>query len=111
MPCDTIRNPGETEAERRKKVQDAMDNLRRKLGSGEVSVIVGPQGAVGFRNWSKADRNGVTDVCAYRKLRSVNAWELRQAVNKAEALAGRNVDARQVAMGMHTHDGKNWGKH
>jgi hypothetical protein len=47
----------------------------------------------------------VTDVCAYRTLTASNSWALRQAVAKAEQLAGRKVSAAQVAAGTHSHDG------
>ena len=109
MPCDTIRQAGETAAERRKKVDEALAKLRKKLAGGEVTLKVGPQGAVGIVGWSAADRNGVTDVCALRAVGST--FEVRQALMKAEAAAGRKVDRRMVAAGVHSHDsGKTWHK-
>lgn len=109
MPCDTAIRPGVTVQQRKRQVQDAVNALEAAIKSKKVTVKVGPQGAVAFVGaW---ERNGVTDVCAYRRLAAAGSAELRMAVARAEALAGRKVDARQVAAGTHSHDGGNsWDK-
>lgn len=84
---------------------NALAVLERKLAAKEVSVVVGSNGAVAFRGWTEADRNGLADVCVYRALSSKNSPELRRAVARAEALAGRNIDKRAVNAGTHSHDG------
>lgn len=87
------------------KRDNAMKVLQRKLASQEVTVVVSPQGAVAFKGWSQEDRNGLADVCVFRALSASGSAELRRAVARAEALAGRKVDQRQVAAGTHSHDG------
>lgn len=84
---------------------NALAVLERKLAAKEVTVVVGSNGAVAFRGWTEADRNGLADVCVFRALSSKNSPELRRAVARAEGLAGRRIDARQVASGTHSHDG------
>lgn len=85
---------------------NALAVLERKLAAKEVTVVVDPRtGAVAFRGWQDADRNGLADVCVFRALSSKNSPELRRAVYAAEAKAGRNIDKRQIAAGTHSHDG------
>jgi hypothetical protein len=105
MPCDTRIPAGITIQQRKKQVQDSIAALEAGLRAKSVTVRVGPQGALAFVGaWN---RNGVTDVCAYRRLAASGSAELRMAVARAEALAGRKVDARQVAAGTHLH-GDDW---
>lgn len=112
MPCDTRILQNQTPAQRRTEIEAALKELEAALLSGRTKVKVGPQGAVAFDGWDGDNRRGVTDVCAYRTLSSKGSFALKKAVAKAEALAGRKVDARAVAAGWHTHDsGLTWGKH
>lgn len=110
MACDSRRPPGMTPEQRAKQIQDAIADLDAALASLKVTVKVGPQGALAFSGeWQ---RNGISDVCAYRRLSAKGSEALRRAVARAEALAGRKMDARQIAAGVHSHDGGNsWGKH
>jgi hypothetical protein len=109
MPCDTRLRENQTLVERVKEIDVALKRLETSLTSGRVAVGIAPNGAVVFRNWT--ERNDITDVCAYRTLASQNSWALRQAVAKAEALAGRKVNAHAVTAGHHSHDdGKTWHK-
>lgn len=107
MPCDTVRKPRETAEQRAQKIRESLKRLETALMSGQASVIVGPQGAVAFKGWDGADRDSVTDVCAYRKLLAQSSSALNVAVMKAEMLAGRKVDQRQIAAGTHLH-GSTW---
>lgn len=111
MPCDTVRlSPSQTLAERMAQVKAALTRLEQKLQSGAVQLGIGPNGAVVFRGWQ--DREGVTDVCAYRTLAAENSWPLRQAVARAEQFSGRKVNINAVAAGHHSHDGgQTWGRH
>lgn len=103
MPCDT--RPTLT-AEEKSAQENALKVLERKLASQQgVTVVIGQNGAVAFRGWVEADRAGLSDVCAYRRLLGTNSPELRRAVARAEALYGRKVDQRQVNAGTHSHDG------
>ena len=48
---------------------------------------------------------GVSDACAYRKLLATGSVLAKQKIAQAEALAGRGVDKKVVASGLHSHDG------
>jgi len=100
MPC--MNRPNRTPLQRTRQLE-ALKRLDAALAAGTVTVTVGATGAVAFRAWT--DREGVTDVCAYRALAAANSAALRRAVMRAEALAGRKLDARTVAAGVHSHDG------
>jgi hypothetical protein len=98
-----------TITQRKKQIDEAVDRLNKALAIGEVKVKVGPTGAIAFTGW--AERSGVSDICAYRKLLATGSPALRAALARAEAMAGRKVDARQVAAGTHSHDGgSSWHK-
>jgi hypothetical protein len=103
MACDFTIPAGMTPASRKSQVAQAVDKLNAALQAGTVTVKIGATGAVVFvGTWQ---RDGVSDVCAYRKLIVAGSPALRMAVAKAEAMAGRKVDARTVASGTHSHDG------
>lgn len=89
---------------------DAIQRLRQMIAAGTVQVVVSSAGAIAFKGWQ--DSKGVSDICAYRTLTAQNSPELRRAVMRAEALAGRKLDQRTIAAGVHSHDGgKTWGSH
>lgn len=111
MPCDTKRPAGMTPQQRAKQVADALRALEARLKARTSAVIIGPQGAVTFAGWSDAERAGVTDVCAFRTLAARGSWELRQAVQRAEATSGRKVSTAAINGGIHSHDsGATWHK-
>ncbi len=115
MPCDSTprRLPDgvkpQTKAERLAETITALARLEAALKAGTVVVKVGPTGGIAFAGtW---DRKGISDACAYRALAQKGSSELRMALAKAEAQAGRSVDKQAVAAGIHSHDGgKTWGK-
>lgn len=101
MPCDSIaRTPTARENQRL-----ALTRLESALNEGLARVVISASGAVAFSGWAIEQRGGLSDVCAYRRLVASNSPALRRAVFKAETMAGRKVDARQVAAGTHSHDG------
>jgi hypothetical protein len=107
MPCLTQTNltPAKKLAQR-----DALARLEKAIAAGTVRVVIGRTGGIAFAGWADSDRNGVSDLCAYRALS--NSPELRRAVTRAEALAGRQLDKRAISSGMHSHDGGHtWGTH
>lgn len=111
MPCDTFIRLGETPAIQKKRVQSALERLEAALSSGAVKVKVGANGALTFTGWSGKDRDGISDLCAYRKLSTKGSPSLRSAIARAEVTAGRKIDERVIASGVHSHDGgKTWGK-
>lgn len=50
-------------------------------------------------------RARVSDVCGYRLLMATGAPLAKQAIARAEQLAGRTVSRQAVANGHHSHDG------
>ena len=110
MPCySRRRTPQQTQAMRDREVKASVNRLKQRLATGNVRVIVGPQGAVALVGWK--DRDDVTDVCAIRKLMSEGSPELRKALARAEAVSGNKVNKQTIASGVHSHDGgKTWGK-
>lgn len=111
MPCDSNIKPGKTAAQREAEVKAALKKLEDELNLGRVGIKISATGAIAFTGWSTADRDDVTDVCAYRTLTSQNSFALRQAVARAEAQQGRKVNPLAVAAGTHSHDqGRTWHK-
>jgi hypothetical protein len=110
MPCDSRpRNPQQTIQERMLEADRALKRLEAKLAAYLVKVTIGANGAVAFSGWT--DRDGISDVCAYRSLSSSGSSALRMAVARAEAMSGRKIDPRAVAAGVHSHDsGHTWNK-
>jgi hypothetical protein len=112
MPCDYTIPEGMTIEQRKTQIEEAIDRLNKALTIGEVKVVVGANGAVAFKGWDARARNGVSDVCAYRKLMASGSSGLRTQLARAEAMAGRKVDERAVAAGYHSHDGgRTFSKH
>lgn len=109
MPCDTVLRSGQTLETRVKAIDAALKRLEQYLLTGKASITIAANGAIAFKGWQPADRDDVTDVCAYRTLAAGNSWALRQAVAKAEALQGRRVNPKAIIGGHHSHDGgKTW---
>lgn len=109
MPCDTKLRFRETRLERKKRIAEVIAGLEQSIQDGRVKVTVGPQGAVAFLGWVEGKREAVTDACAFRKLEG--SWIFKQALAKAEVLAGRKVNVKEILAGVHSHDGgKTWGK-
>lgn len=106
MPCDTFRkNAGQSLEQRKKEVRATVGALNIALMRGRVKVVVGPQGAVSFSGWAEADRNGVTDACAYRRLMVEGSAIAKAEIAKAERLSGRSINRQVLAAGVHSHDG------
>lgn len=112
MPCDTYLSKGQTLAERKEEVKRVVTLYDQLLAKGRAKVKIGSQGAVTFTGLEveAVDRRFVTDACIYRRIMSTGSTLARLAVAKAERLAGRVVDRRVVAQGVHSHDGgETWG--
>ena len=116
MPCDTKLKQNykglgrrQTISERATEIRSAVDRLSQGLAAGRVKAVVGPQGGIAFQGWTDQERDDVTDACAYRRLMVSGSSFAKQAVEKAELLAGRKVDRQALAQGVHSHDaGKSW---
>lgn len=104
MACETYRmTPQQTEAQRQAEVKQKLKALEDQLRTKSVRLGISPNGAIVFKGW--ADRGGVTDACAFRRLTSQGSFELRRAVIAAEAEGGRKVNMNAVNSGEHSHDG------
>ena len=111
MPCDVTYDINMTAEEREEQIAETLTDLQVKLSKGSIQIEIGPQGAVAFANWNATDRNGIADVCAFRRLTNQNSWALRQAIAAAEFRTGRQVSTTAVAAGTHSHDGgATWAK-
>ena len=111
MPCDRKLKAGQTIQQRAEEVRKAVDRLQKGLASGTVKAKVSPKGAIAFDGLSEAERDGVTDACAYRRIMVSGSAFAKQAILKAEMLAGRPVDKQVIggSQGEHSHDGgKTW---
>lgn len=105
MPCDTQLKPKQTIQERADEIRRAISGLDALLKKRRVGIKVGPQGALAFTGWPDTDRNGVTDACAYRRIMATGSALAKAEIARAEQLAGRGVDRRVIAQGIHSHDG------
>jgi len=112
MPCDTrMRYRGQTISSRKAEVRKAVDRLSAGLASGKVKPKISPNGAVAFEGFAEAERDGVTDACAYRQVMVYGSALAKVAIARAEQLAGRSINKQTVANGEHSHDGGNTWHH
>lgn len=110
MPCDTFLKPQETIQMRVATIRQKTLELSTALAAGTVKPVIGPQGAIAFQGWQ--DRDGITDVCAYRRIMATGSARAKAAIMKAELLSGRTVSKQALAVGVHSHDGgRTWHGH
>ena len=107
MPCNTKLKPNQTLQQRATEVRKAAERIDKMLASRKIKVLVGPQGAIAFAGLSDDERDGMTDACIYRMLTRSGSAAAKMAIQRAEQLAGRAVDRKVVAHGVHSHDGGN----
>ncbi len=105
MPCDTRLKPRQSISERKVEVRKAAEKLSAALAAGRVKVKLSKMGAIAFEGFTDADRDGVTDACAYRMVMKHGSALARMAIQKAEQLSGVTVNKQVVASGVHSHDG------
>jgi hypothetical protein len=109
MVCETRLRGSQTLSERKADVRRAVNGLNSLVGMGRVRVKVGPQGAIAFEGWGEAERDGVSDACAYRLLMSTASSLTKMKIQAAEMAAGRTVNRQVIGQGVHSHDGgKSW---
>lgn len=112
MPCDTQLKPEQTITERKVEVKKAVARINAGLVSGKIKPKVSPRGGIVFEGLTTADRDGVTDACAYRRIMVEGSTLAKMAIARAETLAGRQVDKQAIGQGLHSHDGgKTWHDH
>lgn len=107
MACDTWRaSQQQTLTERKEEIKSVIDKVAQEIVKGRVVPKVGAQGAITFAGLDAVmDRRGVRDACVYRRIMSTGSAMAKQQLARAEQLAGRRVDQKQVAGGAHSHDG------
>jgi hypothetical protein len=105
MPCDRKLKKGQTVSERAAELRKRGEQVDRLLAGGRVGVKIGPQGGVTFTGIPEDVRDGMTDACVYREIMARGSHQAKMAIAKAERLAGRTVDKKVVASGLHSHDG------
>ena len=105
MVCDTVTRQGQTLEQRMEEVVAAAKRIDQLIAAGGARVVIGPQGAIVFTGLTDSQRDGLTDACIYRRLMASGSAAARTAITRAEQLAGRGVDRRTVAQGVHSHDG------
>lgn len=106
MACESMyRRRGVSMQDAVKKIKERTTQLSAAIAAGKVRVKVGPQGAVAFEGWTETDRDGITDACAYRRIMAEGSPLAKAAIMRAEQLAGRSVDQKMIAQGVHSHDG------
>lgn len=105
MACETMRRPKQTLAERIDEIKKAVAALDARLKKRQVRPVVGPQGAIAFKGWTEAERGGITDACAYRRIMVSGSALARAEIARAEMLSGRSVDRKVIGQGTHSHDG------
>jgi hypothetical protein len=115
MPCDTklrdnYRNSGrrQTITERKAEVKQVVYDVNSLIAAGRVKPIIDKRtGAIAFQGLDETIRDGVTDACVYRQLMIHGNSLTKMAIQRAEQIAGRTVDNKAIAQGVHSHDGGN----
>jgi len=112
MPCDTVRRRGQTLTVRKQEVRSVIETVDQGLGRGRIKAVVDKKtGAIAFSGLTNEERDDVTDACVYRSIMKTGSALARHMIVKAEQFAGRTVDQKSVAQGIHSHDGgETWGK-
>lgn len=112
MACESMRKPKQTVQERIAEIMKAIALLDAKLKKRQVKPVVDKAtGAITFAGW-EADRDGITDACAYRRIMATGSALARAEIIRAEQMAGRGVNRQALAAGIHSHDGgSTWGRH
>jgi hypothetical protein len=107
-----MRLPNQTPAQRIAEVRQAVAKIDKMLASRKIKAKVGPQGAITFDGIPDADRARMTDACIYRLVSAKGSAATKMALARAEQLAGRSVDRKVIAAGVHSHDGgQTWSTH
>jgi hypothetical protein len=105
MPCFTQLKPNQTKQQRASEVKHAAELIDKLIASKRVQIKVGKQGAVAFVGIPDNVRDGMTDTCVFNALKNSRSAATRIAFQKAQQLAGRPIDTKMVAQGVHSHDG------
>lgn len=106
MPCDTKAREGQSFEQRKVEVRETIQRLAAELASGRARPVIDrATGAIAFAGTTAMQEGRVSDACAYRLVMATGSALAKQAIARAEALAGRTVSRQALAHGVHSHDG------
>jgi len=106
VPCDTKLKPRQTISQRAEEVRKVVYDVNSLVATGRVRPVVDRRtGAIAFDGLDENIRDGVTDACMYRRLMATGSSLTKAAIQRAEQIAGRSVDRKVIANGVHSHDG------
>jgi predicted esterase len=104
---------GQTLSQRKAQVKDIIAFTDELIRKNKVKVIVDKRtGAVAFDGMTPQERGNVSDACTYRVIMATGSALAKQAIARAEQLAGRTVNRQALTAGVHSHDGGHtWSSH
>jgi hypothetical protein len=106
MSCERKLRRGQSISQRKEEIKTAVEKLTAALAKGAVKLKVNKQnGGISFEGLTDLDRDGLTDACAFRRLLATGTSSVKALIMKAEAAAGRSIDAKALAQGLHEHGG------
>ena len=107
MACETMRSRrGQTLTERKAEIKQIISFTEELIAKGKVTIVVDKKtGAISFNGMTPQERGGVTDACTFRMISAGNSFVAKQAIQKAELAAGRQVNRQALGLGYHSHDG------
>jgi len=114
MACDTrLQNPNQTLSQRKTQVKEIIAFTDELIRKNKVKVVVDKRtGAVAFAGMTDQEKGGVSDACTYRLIMATGSVLAKQAIARAEQLAGRSVNRQALTAGHHSHDGgATWSTH
>ena len=114
MACETrLQNKNQTLTERKTQVKEIIAFTDELIRKGKIKIVVDKRsGAIAFDGMSDAERGGVSDACTYRVIMATGTVLAKQAIARAEQLAGRTVNRQALTNGTHSHDGgATWSSH
>jgi hypothetical protein len=113
MACDTQPMKGQTLTERKTQVKEIIAFTDELIRKGKIKIVVDKRsGAIAFDGMTPQERGNVSDACTYRMLMVSGSVLAKQAIARAEQLAGRGVNRQALTNGVHSHDGGHtWSTH
>jgi len=113
MACDTQPMKGQTLTERKTQVREIIAFTDELIRKGKIKIVVDKRtGAIAFDGMTPQERGNVSDACTYRLIMATGTVLAKQAIARAEQLAGRTVNRQALAAGHHSHDGgQTWSSH
>lgn len=106
MPCDRSLKAGQTLTERVAEVKTIVQKINDLMTKGAVKLKIGPTGAPVLIGLPNEVRDGVSDVCAVRRLMTTGSMKVKAMLSTAP------LNKQAMAHGHHSHDGgQTWHNH